>query len=81
MLVIVPGDWDTVPEGVQELKQYLADEFGANLRVRKAMTPMKRPTPLFTGDWESGQRRAASRAVRSLLPQAFYTLDWLEETQ
>lgn len=51
LLVIVPADWDAVPEGITELRRCLADEYGAPLMFRMASTPLSSPLPLWTGYW------------------------------
>ncbi|MFC4424866.1 hypothetical protein [Deinococcus navajonensis] len=79
LLVIVPPDWDTVPDGLAELKRYLSDEYGAVLLLRSATAPMRSPLLLHLGLWNPQDMRVAREDVDDLLQRAFYTLDWMEE--
>ncbi|MFC4636710.1 hypothetical protein [Deinococcus hohokamensis] len=79
LLVIVPGDWDVVPEGLAELKRYLADEYGAHLLIRSGTAPMHAPLPLYLGIWDASDLRVSRIDVSHLLPHAFSTLAWMEE--
>ncbi|MFC4637170.1 hypothetical protein [Deinococcus hohokamensis] len=78
--MIVPGDWDAVPEGVAELRRYLSDEYGATLMLRITPTPLKSPLFLPTGLWAPGTWRFARRDIEQvLIPQAFFSLEWMDE--
>ncbi|MFD1734661.1 hypothetical protein ACFSC4_31165 [Deinococcus malanensis] len=78
LLVIVPGTWNAVAEGVTELKRYLADEYGGTVIIRTTAAPLSSPDPadrcVGPGTW-----RLARRDMELvLLPQAFFSLDWME---
>ncbi|MFC4638532.1 hypothetical protein [Deinococcus hohokamensis] len=80
LLVIVPGDWNVVPEGVAELKRYLADEYGATLMMRTTTARLRSPLALQTGVWAPATWRFAWRDIEQvLLPQAFFSLEWMDE--
>ncbi|MFC4426187.1 hypothetical protein [Deinococcus navajonensis] len=80
LLVIVPGDWDVVPEGLTELKRYLSDEYAATLLVRTTVAPLRSPLMLQTGVWDPRDWRMARRDIEQvLLPQAFFSLEWMDE--
>ncbi|WP_189003611.1 hypothetical protein [Deinococcus malanensis] len=79
LLVIVPGTWNAVAEGVTELKRYLADEYGGTVIIRTTAAPLSSPLILPTGVWAPGTWRLARRDMELvLLPQAFFSLDWME---
>lgn len=79
LLVIVPGHWEAVPEGVQELKRYLADEYGGTVMIRSTAAPLSSPLFLPTGVWAPGTWRIVRRDIELvLLPQAFFSLEWME---
>lgn len=80
LLVIVPGDWDAVPEGVAELRRYLADQHGASLLLRTTTAPLRSPLVLQTGVWALPSWRCARRDIEQvLMPQAFFSLEWMDE--
>ncbi|MFC4637895.1 hypothetical protein [Deinococcus hohokamensis] len=79
LLVILPPDWDLIPNGVAELKRYLADEFRASLLIRGTDVPMRAPLTLYLGVWDRRDKQLARRDVDDLLPRAFYTLNWMDE--
>ena len=79
LLVIVPADWDAVPEGIAELRRCLADEYGASLMLRQATAPLASPLPLYAGYWPPDTQWYARRDVTPRLAQAFVDLNWLDE--
>ncbi|GGK91229.1 hypothetical protein [Deinococcus radiotolerans] len=78
LLVIVPADWDAVPEGVAELRRCLADEYGASLMLRQATAPLSSPLPLYAGYWEPKAQWYARRDVTPRLAEAFVDLRWFD---
>ncbi|AHX26576.1 hypothetical protein DEDE109153_08280 [Deinococcus deserti] len=80
LLVIVPGNWEAVPEGVQELKRYMAHEVGGTLTVQRTPAPLRFPLVLPIGVWPPGSWRVARQDIELvLMSQAFFSLGWLEE--
>lgn len=75
LLLLVPGHWDAVPEGMAELRRHLSDEYGALLEVRPAQLDI--PIPLCCG-W--GDTPAPGPDVGERIDAAFYSLDWVEES-
>ncbi len=45
-MLVVPPDWEAIPEGLTELKRCLAEEYGASLLLRPSSVPMRSPMPL-----------------------------------
>ncbi len=78
LLLIMPADWEAVPEGLTELRRCLAEDYGASLLLRMSTAPMRSPLPLYVGYWEPWARRSAGRNIPFLIQAAFYTLNWLE---
>lgn len=78
LLVIVPADWDAVPEGVAELRRCLADDYGASLMLRQATAPLSSPLPLYTGYWQPKTQWYARRDVTPRLAEAFVDLGWFD---
>lgn len=76
--VVIPADWDFVPEGVAALRRYLADECGASLLLRVAVEPLASPLLLYAGSWTPKTQGAAQRDVTAQLAQAFVDLKWLD---
>ena len=78
LLVIVPADWNAVPEGIAELRRCLSDEYGASLMLRQATAPLSSPLPLYTGYWPPDTQWYAKRDVTPRLAAAFVDLGWFD---
>lgn len=80
LFVLVPGDWDAVPEGLAELRRYLSDEFGPSLRVHPTVACLPAPVAVRAGRWDESDWRYGHQDIEQVLvPNAFFSLDWLEE--
>lgn len=74
LTILVPGDWDVVPDVLRELRRHLSDEYGAMLRVQPTTRYLPTPVRLYAGPWAAHWDEDLERLVRA----AFFTLDWLE---
>lgn len=78
LLVVVPADWEAVPEGLTELRRCLGEEYGGRLVLRMASTPLRSPLAHYCGVWERAEQRLARRDLTPRLEAAFYSLSWLD---
>ncbi|WP_295822392.1 hypothetical protein [uncultured Deinococcus sp.] len=78
LLLLVPADWDAVPEALTELRRCLGEDYGAGLMLRQASVPLRSPMPLYVGYWPHDVQRFAQRDLRPRIEAAFYSLAWLE---
>lgn len=78
LLLLVPADWDAVPEGLTELRRCLGEDYGASLMLRQSTVPMRSPLSHYVGYWPRDVQRFAQRDLRPRIEAAFYSLAWLE---
>lgn len=78
LMLLVPADWDAVPEGLTELRRCLAEDYGASLLLRMSSWPLRSPLPLYVGYWPRDVQRLAARDITPRVHAAFFLLDWLD---
>ena len=78
LLLLVPADWEAVPEGLTELRRCLAEDYGASLMLRMASRPLRSPFHHYAGYWPHWERQHAKLDLPPRIERAFYSLDWLE---
>jgi len=78
LLLVVPADWEAVPEGVTELRRCLGEDYGGRLLLKMARTPLRSPMAHYCGLWGRAELRLARRELTSHIEAAFYNLMWLE---
>ncbi len=61
LLLVVPADWSSVPEGVTELRRCLGEDYGGRLTLRMARAPLRSPHRALLRAVAQG--RAAPRAT------------------
>lgn len=78
LMLLVPADWDVVPEGLTEPRRCLGEDYGASLMLRQASVPMRSPMPLYVGYWPKDVQHFAQRDLRPRIEAAFSSLAWFE---
>ncbi|GGO41785.1 hypothetical protein [Deinococcus humi] len=78
LLLVVPADWEAVPEGVTELRRCLGDDYNGRLLLKMARTPLRSPMAHYCGLWGRAELRLARRDLTPRIDAAFYSLAWLE---
>ena len=78
LLVVVPADWDAIPEGLSELRRCLGEEYGGRLVMRMARTPLRSPLVHYCGLWGRAERQLARRDLTPRVEAAFYSLAWMD---
>ena len=56
LLLMVPADWEAIPEAVTEIRRCLGEDYGGRLHLRMASTPLR--SPLAYARHETTQERA-----------------------
>lgn len=77
LLVLIPADWEAIPEGLAELRRCLAEDYGATLLLRPSRASLRSPMPHYVGYWTRWARRNARWSIPPLVEAAFFSLDWL----
>lgn len=78
LMLLVPADWDAVPEGLTELRRCLGEEYGGRLLLRMARIPLRSPLAHYCGVWGRADLRLARRDLTPRIEAAFYSLAWLQ---
>ena len=78
LLLVVPAEWEAVPEGVTELRRCLGEDYGGVLTLRMARTPLRSPLAHYCGLWDRAELRLARRDLTPRIEAAFFNLAWLE---
>ncbi|GHF31155.1 hypothetical protein HNQ07_000623 [Deinococcus metalli] len=78
LMLVVPPDWDPVPDALADLRRCLSDDYGAVLMLRQGTRPMRSPLILCVGYWPTDLKRFAERDLRPRIAEAFVDLSWVE---
>lgn len=78
LLVVVPADWDVIPDGLTELRRCLGEDYGGRLLLKMASTPLRSPLAHYCGLWGRAEQRLARRDLTPRIEAAYYSLSWLE---
>ena len=78
LLLVVPAGWETVPQGVTELRRCLGEDYSGVLTLRMARTPLRSPLAHSCGLWDRAVLRQARRDLTPRIKAAFFNLAWLE---
>ncbi|MFC6667838.1 hypothetical protein ACFP9V_22390 [Deinococcus radiopugnans] len=77
LLLVVPAEWEAVPEGVTELRRCLGEDYGGVLTLRSPHA-LHSPLAHYCGLWDRAELRLARRDLTPRIEAAFFNLAWLE---
>lgn len=78
VLVLVPPDWEAVPEGLDALRRQIETGYDGRMVLRPATQKLSRPVVLLFGSWDAAAKARATETLHWLAQEAFFTLEWLK---